>query len=247
MENPVNFSIRHLVDGLARRLWPACCLCCGLPGDGDADRDLCPACFAALPWNHHACRRCALPLPANGIDRICGACQQRGSASALAETHASFRYDAPLDRLLPRFKFHQSLAAGRLLSSLMSHALADIAAASPSACVLPIPLHRRRLAERGYDQALELAKPLARRLGLPLRRELLQRQKPTRAQSQLDKQARLRNLRHAFAASTTQPMPAHIVLIDDVMTTGATLEAAAKALHRAGATRIDARVCARVV
>lgn len=242
---PVNFSMRPLVDGLARWLWPPCCLVCGLPGDGDADRDLCPACFDALPWNHHACRSCALPLPANGIDPVCGACQQ-GSTPALTEIHATFTYAAPLDRLLPRFKFHQSLAAGRLLSGLMIRALGDAAAASPSACLLPIPLHRERLATRGYDQALELAKPLVRGLGLPLRHDLLCREKSTRAQSRLDRQARQRNLRHAFAVNTTRSLPAHIVLIDDVMTTGATLEAAAHVLRCTGVERVDAWVCARV-
>ncbi|QWF19930.1 ComF family protein [Lysobacter capsici] len=119
------------------------------------------------------------------------------------------------------------------------------AGAAPPVLV-PIPLHRSRLRERGYDQALELARPLARQLGLPLQAQALTRVRDTSAQSQLDASQRRRNLRDAFAWNGDVAMPAHIVLIDDVMTTGATLHSAARVLRRAGALRVDAWVCARV-
>ncbi len=155
--------------------------------------------------------------------------------------HAAFAYAAPLDRLLPRYKFHQDLAAGHLLAQLMAHAFAGCE--RPQALV-PLPLHRARLRERGYDQALELARPLATTLHLPLHADLLRRVRATPAQSQLDGMARRRNLRGAFVV-TGGPLPAHVALIDDVMTTGATLHAAAMALRRAGVARVDAWVCAR--
>lgn len=106
-----------------------------------------------------------------------------------------------------------------------------------------MPLHRARLRRRGYDQALELARPLARGLGLPLC-DGLHRVRATAPQSELDARARRRNLRHAFAVQA--PLPPHVALVDDVMTTGATLHAAAQALRRAGVGRIDAWVVARV-
>jgi len=157
--------------------------------------------------------------------------------------HAAFVYARPLDRLLPRFKFHGDLAAGRLLSQLMGEACATWP--RPDALVA-VPLHRSRLRQRGYDQALELARPLARMLRLPLRHDLLHRRHPTAAQSDLGAVARRRNVRNAFVADTAHALPAHVVLVDDVMTTGATLHAAANALRRAGVARIDAWVCARV-
>ncbi|MFC5578921.1 ComF family protein [Lysobacter niabensis] len=229
----------------ARLLWPSRCLVCDEPGlEG---LDLCAACAAALPWNRCACPRCALPLPAA---TECGDClrreaalAQRGQAPALAGIHASFVYAAPLDRLLPRFKFHRDLAAGALLSQLMAEATTGLP--RPDA-IVPVPLHRARLRRRGYDQALELARPLACALELPLRDDLLRRVRETAAQSELDAVARRRNLRGAFALMPGAPVPDHVALVDDVMTTGATLHAAAAALKQAGVRRVVAWVCARV-
>lgn len=244
MHHPVNFAMRALVDGIGALLWPPRCLLCGAPGAGG--RDLCAACAAALPWNRSACGRCALPLAvADGAQapdggRLCGRCQQ--APPPLDAARAAFLYGFPLDRLLPRLKFHQGLAAGRLLAALAAEAFAQ--APRPEALV-PVPLHRTRLRERGYDQALELARPLARRLDLPLRDDLLRRRKPTAPQSRLDAAARRRNLEHAFEVRRHAPLPAHVALFDDVMTTGATLHAAAGALRKAGVRRVDAWVCAR--
>jgi ComF family protein len=170
-----------------------------------------------------------------------GACLRRPPPVQAA--HAAFLYAAPLDRLLPRFKFHHDLAAGRLLSQLMAQALTD--AGRPQALV-PVPLHQARLRSRGYDQALELAKPLARALRLPMLPDALRRIRATAPQSELDAARRRRNLRRAFDARRDPPLPAHVALVDDVMTTGATLHAATDALRRAGVARVDAWVCARV-
>lgn len=152
-------------------------------------------------------------------------------------------YAAPLDRLLPHFKFRQDLTAGRLLAQLMTAGLSD---AERPAALLPVPLHRGRLRERGYDQALELARPLARASDLTLLDGVLRRRRSTAPQSTLDAKQRRRNLKDAFVVRPGVDLPAHIALVDDVMTTGATLHAAATALRRAGVPRIDAWVCARV-
>lgn len=161
----------------------------------------------------------------------------------LDATHAAFDYAFPLDRLLPRLKFHRDFAAGRVLAQCMAEHFADLP--RPQALV-PVPLHRGRLRQRGFDQALELARPLARALDLPLQAGLLHRCRATHAQSRLDADARARNLRGAFRVDARAALPAHVALVDDVMTTGATLHAAAKALRAAGVARIDAWVCARV-
>jgi ComF family protein len=226
-----------LRNDAARLLWPSRCLACG--EHGEEALDLCAACLRALPWNQCACPRCAMPLPVPAA--ACGTCLQRPPPLALV--HAACVYAPPLDRLLPRFKFHHDLAAGRLLAQLMADACSVLP--RPEALV-PIPLHRARLRQRGYDQALELAKPLARALQLPLIEDLLIRRRATAAQSELDAVARRRNLRNAFVVRDDHALPAHVVLIDDVMTTGATLHAAANALLRAGVARVDAWVCARV-
>lgn len=237
MRNPVNFEPRRLVDGIAALAWPSRCLLCGDPGRNG--RDLCTTCTHSLPWNRRACGRCALPLASD--DRLCGACLLQ--PPPLDAVHAAFVYGYPLDRLLPRLKFHRGLAPGRLLSQLMATAFAE--AERPDA-IVPVPLHRSRLRSRGYDQALELARPLAKALDITLRTDLLVRGKATTPQSRLDAAARHRNLRGAFTAPFRTTPPAHVVLLDDVMTTGATLHAAARTLRKAGVQRIDAWVCARV-
>lgn len=234
---------RPLADffsGLGPALLPLRCLVCADPGDGG--RDLCAACHRELPWNHSACARCALPLPRPAPR--CGLCL--AGRPPQAATRAVFRYAPPLDRLLPRLKFHGDLAAGRLLAQLMAEGLAKSLAAAPRpAALVPVPLHRGRLRQRGYDQALELARPLARSLALPLLADRLLRQRATAPQSELDARARQRNVRGAFALAPGPALPAHVALVDDVMTTGATLAEAARLLRRAGVARVELWVVAR--
>lgn len=205
-------------------LWAPRCLVCEERGaDG---RDLCLACADALPWDRDASPHCA------------------GHAGhPLCAVHAAFVYGFPLDRLVPRLKFHADLAAGRLLAQLCGDAFAHLP--RPDA-LLPLPLHRARLRQRGYDQALELARPIAQRLHLPLLHDGLVRVRATQAQSTLHARERLHNVRGAFAVVDAARLPRHVVLVDDVMTTGATLQAAAQALREAGVARVDAWVCARV-
>jgi ComF family protein len=176
-------------------------------------------------------------LPAAGT---CGACLR--TLSPLDRVHAACLYTAPIDRLLPRFKFHEDLAAGRVLSQLMSEAFASVE--RPDALV-PVPLHVRRLRSRGYDQALELALPVARALRIPMQARLLVRRRATAPQSERNAAARRRNVRGAFCVRAHSAVPRHVALVDDVMTTGATLHAAASALLLAGVERVDAWVCAR--
>ena len=238
----VNKIISRKVYGwwsrLGEVLLPLRCLICAEPGTNGCD--LCAACRAGLPWNRHACVQCALPwAERDGPAARCGACL-RLAVSPLQQTRAGFVYARPIDGLVRRFKFHQDLAAGHLLSSLMAEPLR---AASLPLAIVPVPLHPARLRQRGYDQALELARPLARQLQLPLCHGL-RRIRSTAPQSELDAGARRRNLRGAFVAG--RGLPAHVALLDDVMTTGATLHAAATALRRAGVIRVDAWVCARV-
>lgn len=248
MSSAVNLTSPAAVDGLrarlafwlrtdaSRLLWPNRCLVCEAPGlDG---LDLCAACEGELPVNAAACRGCALPLAEPGV---CGACL--AARSPLTQVHAAFVYAAPLDGLLPRLKFGGDLAAGRLVAQLMATHLAHVP--RPQALV-PVPLHRARLRRRGFDQALELTRPLGRALGLPVLDGALLRIRATREQSTLSAQARQRNLRGAFAVRPRLPLPAHVALVDDVMTTGATLRAAAVALRLAGVQRVDAWVAARV-
>ncbi len=221
---------------LGRALLAPRCLVCDARGEGGLD--LCADCAAALPWNTTACPRCALPML---HAQTCGHCLRHPPPMTL--TVAALVYGPPLDRLVPRLKFHGDLAAGRLLAALMAQAMSG--APRPQALV-PVPLHDRRLRRRGYDQALELARAVGRRLDLPVLDTALLRSRDTAPQSEQDAQARRRNLRGAFSVRPGAALPAHVALLDDVMTTGATLHAATRALLHAGVARVDGWVCARV-
>jgi ComF family protein len=198
---------------------------------------LCPYCRTDLPWIGTGCPRCALPLTVPG--QPCGACQTR--PPPFDTTVALFHYAPPVDTLVQQLKFGQGLHLARLFAELLSDRLAD--APRPD-CILPVPLHPRRQCERGFNQALEIARPLARRLSCRVDIATCVRARATPPQAQLSAVQRRRNLRDAFRIA--RPLTVrHIALLDDVMTTGSTLAALAGLLRRAGAERIDVWVCAR--
>ncbi len=217
-------------------LLPLRCLLCGAPGDDGLD--LCRACAGELPRNRPCCGRCALPLAAPIA--LCGRCQRRPPPWDAA--WAPFRYGWPLDRLESRYKFDGDLATGRVLATLWTREAMVI---EPPALLLPVPLHVGRLRQRGYNQALELARPLARAFKIPLHAEVLLRTRATGAQTELEARERRRNVRGAFAVCRQVPLPSHVAILDDVMTTGATLAECTRVLKRAGVRRVDVWALAR--
>jgi ComF family protein len=225
-----------MLDQALQRFWPARCAACAGPALG---RDLCAACAAEVQHNDPACPCCAEPLLVPAL--ACGHCLRR--APSYAAAWAPFRYAAPLDLLVQQLKFGANLAAGRVLGQLWVEALVERTPPS-GATLLPVPLARSRLAERGYNQALELARPLARRLDLCLHTHGLRRIRATDPQSGLDRRARQRNVNGAFAADPSL-RGQEVIVIDDVMTTGATLAACARALKRVGVARIEVWALAR--
>ncbi len=232
-------QVYHWLKNVQEVIYPLRCLLCGAPGEGG--RDLCCHCFAELPHNPVACPLCALPLAAHEVG-LCGECLKH--ASPLDGSIVPFRYAPPLDHLLLGLKFNQQLVNARLLGGLMAEAIAARGDKRPD-CILPVPLHRRRLRERGFNQALELARSVSRQLGIPLAAELAVRPMATAAQSSLEKKARQRNIRGAFAVRGE--LPAHIAILGDVVTTGSMVNELARLLRRGGAKRVVVWACARVV
>lgn len=222
------------------QVFPPRCLVCA--GEGGAYHDLCSACALELPRLGPCCQRCAEPLSSNGL---CGRCLR--AAPLFDEVHAPFLYAPPLDRLIKAFKFDGQLEAGRLLAELLTDFLADsLAGQEPPQALLPVPLHPNRLRERGYNQALELARPVARCLRIPLLPNALQRLRDTPQQAQLALPQRQRNIHAAFAMPQALALQ-HVAIIDDVMTTGSTVNEIARVLRAAGVGRVQVWVCARVV
>lgn len=230
---------RPRIAALLDRWLPEPCAGCGESG---AAGGLCVDCRAALPWNARCCARCALPLPLPAA--LCGRCLKR--APPQSATHAPLRYAEPVDRLLTELKFGQRLAAGRCLSALLLENARLVAFCADIDLALPVPLHPRRLRERGYNQALELLRPITAALRLPLAIDALRRERETTPQTGLDAVARRRNLRGAFAVDGDAVAGRCVLLMDDVVTTGTTASEAARALLRAGAREVRVLAAARV-
>lgn len=232
--------VYNWLEKLQHSTFPTSCRLCRAPGEPGIE--LCVPCRRELPWLTRACRRCALPLPPESNATTCSNCQK--SPSPLAECRALFTYQPPVDGWIQKLKFDQDLAAARLLGALLARSLQrEVGAASVA--LLPVPLHRRRLSERGYNQAMEIARPLAR-CGYRVETRCCTRIRDTGAQSGLPATARRGNMRGAF--SVCRPVSGqHFVIIDDVLTTGSTLKELARALTAAGADSVRAWVIARAV
>lgn len=225
-----------MVDSILRRALPGRCIFCLAPAH--AERPWCQACFEGLPWNLPACPRCAEPQPDAWRGRTCGACLRR--PPAFVGARVPLRYTDEVAWLVRRFKFQASPRAGMVLLALLDEALSEEARAWPQALV-PVPLHAHRARGRGFDQAEWLAARLARRLGVPLL--CGRRLRDTPSQRGLDRRERRANLRGGFRMAA--PLPARVALLDDVMTTGATLEALARACLATGAEEVEAWAVAR--
>lgn len=204
---------------------------------------LCPACNHRLVrWPVRGCGICGRPfageLPANAR---CGECRRH--PPPYGRLLSAWSYQAPADATLMALKFRHleylGGHVGRRLAHLLGPRLDDCE------MVVPVPLHWTRYFSRGYNQAAAIARPLAADLGLPVVHALARR-RPTPAQSRLQRTARRKNLRGAFRARRPSRIRGrHLLLVDDIVTTGATLEAAAHCLRRAGAAEITAATAAR--
>lgn len=157
---------------------------------------------------------------------------------------APYRYAYPLDFLIRALKYGGGIAHGRVLAELFASRLREAECDELPAALLPVPLGTARFIERGYNQAIELATHISRQLAIPLRTDLLIRTRETREQAGLDRKARRKNLRAAFALR--QPLPVkHVAIVDDVVTTGSTANEIARVLKRAGASRVEVWAIAR--
>lgn len=234
---PTNHGWWHRLLDL---LLPARCVLCGRPSPAVC---ICLPCMHDLPWCGWHCHQCGLPL---GIttDASCGQCLQH--SPPFSTTLSPLRYEFPVDSLVRALKFKHQLAEGRVLSHLMCEFISQQGSSLPDV-LIPVPLHRKRMISRGFNQAYELASYISRTLSIPIHAGGLRRGRNTDAQSGLNRQQRQSNVRGAFYWRGTQTPPRHIALVDDVMTTGTTVTECARVLKQAGAKRVDIWVAARAV
>lgn len=217
-------------------LFPCCLLC---QQRLNHYQRICADCRDTLPWVQGACQRCARLLPSNHPH--CGHCQQH--PPAFDQVIVALDYVFPVEKLILGGKFSQQLSYLALLADLFLEYHQQTMAFKPD-LLIPVPLHAQRLRERGYNQALELAKIIGRKLVVPVAIDAARRIKPTIAQAHLTASARTGNVKNAFEA--TLPLSEkRIAIVDDVLTTGSTVQALSVALRRAGASNIDVYCMAR--
>ncbi|MEE4361651.1 MAG: ComF family protein [Pseudomonadales bacterium] len=242
---------RHAIDllrialaGRRARAAGGRCALCGL--DSHRPLDLCIPCESDLPRPGRGCRQCALPLPPDALADRCGACLRR--PPQIDHLHVTCSYADPADLLVQGLKFRGELYQAEVMARLMVAAMPAALAASlrAGALLVPAPLHPLRRWQRGFDQAEVLAHRLGRLTGSPVVCRFLRRTRRTRAQSGLDRRGRQHNVRGAFQARGPAP-GAHLILVDDVVTTGSTLDALAGTCRRAGAERVDGWCFARTL
>jgi len=232
-----NISTRVLNNCLefVRARLPQSCVLCG--SDGGGEGALCAPCRESLPWlAHPSCEVCASPL-ASG--RVCGACLEQ--APRFDRVEAAFAYRYPVDAMVQAFKYRGRLALARVLGRLL-----DDAVSSEVDVILPMPLSRGRIAERGFNQALELARVLAPRHRVELLADACRKVAETPPQAALPWIERAKNVRRAFVCDADL-RGLRVAVVDDVLTTGATLNELARVLRRAGADQVIGWVVARAL
>lgn len=233
--------MRSLLAACVEILLPRACARCG--GAAAGDRAFCDACAAATPrLPRGGCALCQAPFASAAK---CGACARE--RSPLAEIVAEAPFEGEVAAWVHRFKYPSPGFAGldprpdAALASLVRDAARRLVAAPD--LVVPVPMHESRRRARGFHPAGELARAAARELGCALALDALRTTRATASQTGLDRSERRRNVRGAFAVSRPIPRGARVALVDDVVTTGATLAECARVLRRAGASRVVA-ICA---
>lgn len=229
----------YLLKKLCAWLLPYHCILCSYKTE--RWQDLCDQCRQALPQSMHACWRCAMPMPETGL---CGLCLT--TPPPFDHTHALYLYASPITNLILELKFSQALINARILGELLAEQITHTWYAQKPLpdLIIPMPLHVTRLKERGFNQAIEMARPIAQKTRLPLDVHSVLRIKPTLPQATLSASDRIKNVQGAFAV-TCDLSGLHIAVVDDVITTGNTMREFCHILKQHGAQTIDVWCIAR--
>ena len=223
-----NTRLQKLLNWLA----PKMCIACHSPLL-DSRLPCCSTCYAELPFQHETCTYCGQRF--TGPGDYCGACLAQ--PPTYDRCFCPFEYAAPIDQQIIKLKYHQNPYIARDIAAMLAVELETANIARPE-LLIPVPLHRTRLRQRGYNQSALLAKHLGKQLGIPVDYHSLTKHKHTANQAELSLTARQNNLKNAFRVS--RPIKAsHVAIIDDVITTGSTAREIAKILKRKGVVYIQ--------
>lgn len=245
LQDWLGLSLRLLGRGLLDLVYPGCCLTCGRPLS-PSEPHLCGACLHALfDEPGLSCPRCAATVGPHGVvDGTCPGCRDQRPAFAAALRLG--RYDGLLREVVLRLKHHRGEGLAEVLGVQWLARASDRFRALGAEAVVPVPLHFWRRLHRGYNQSAALARVIAAALAIPCQPRWLRRVRNTPSQAGLSSTARRENVRGAFNVPAGAPVSGRsVLLVDDVMTTSATADEAARALRRAGAAHVCVAVLAR--
>lgn len=214
-----------------------CLLCRTMTGSASG---LCGDCLPDLPLTGADCTACGMP------EAEPGSCPCSPTDWPFSAVLCAAYYRFPMDHLIHQFKELPRHESARPLAWLLASRVRRHAGARP-ALLIPVPAAAERLQKRGFDQALELARETGRQLRIPVRTDVFERRRGLPAQKGLNAAQRARNIRLAFRAGKLRGLPDHVALVDDVLTTGATVRHLADMLHRAGVHRVDVWTLARAL
>lgn len=239
-------DVNNWSNKIQSNLYPYTCFLCGTAGDNKLD--LCNDCLSEFKSMHSCCSRCGIALDnrynhqkSNAIKHlVCGACLKKPPSFDQVKT--LYHYEGAPRFLIQSLKYQNKHSCARTMGTLMAAQL-NTQAAKPDAFI-PIPLHIKRLRQRGFNQATEIANYLQHSIGYRSQNKILKRVINTAQQMNLKAPQRKKNMRGAFSCQPAKHLP-YVILIDDVVTTGSTANEAAKALKKAGVKRVDVWAFAR--
>jgi ComF family protein len=247
-----NACFRQVAGALASVIFPAPCRICGEMLEDASRIPICRSCLASLvPWTAPLCQRCGRPFASGAAVQgvaapLCHGCRRGLYDFDFARSYGA--YSPAMTQAIVLLKYEQVTALAGWFAQRLLPLAREHAAEFSADVVVPVPLHRDRQRERGYNQAELIARPLAKRLGLPCRSYLLVRTLPRPAKLRLTSRERWRSVRNAFVTSESSRVDKlRVLLVDDVITTGATLDACSRALRQAGASYVAAVAVARVM
>jgi ComF family protein len=238
----------ELAQKLLSALFPSRCILCRQTvriAAINPNIEVCRDCYKILPHNDNSCARCALPLPVDvGNQTWCGRCIKK--TPSYDYSGSVFRYEGDIINLIHQLKFGEKISHARSIGEVLlaffenallaKHGLPD--------CIVPVPLHAKRLRERGYNQSIEIARVMAKSLKIPIAHDAVVKKHSTLAQSGLNASERKKNIKNAFSVMNVEDYK-HVLIIDDVVTTGSTVNEMAKILKKNGVERVGVLSIAR--
>jgi ComF family protein len=240
--------LSEILTGIADLIFPPLCITCGMVLEEHASLPFCPPCTEGIHFiRSPLCPRCGIPFPvAEGNDHLCGECLVTERPYAVAR--AVGLYEKTLLTAIHLFKYRGKIGIGEVLGEIMADYAGGQWDMTVFSLIIPVPLHRKRLRERGFNQAVILARQIAKRFSLPLDFMTLRRERFTAPQVGLGREERCANVRMAFAVRKPEKLAGRkILLVDDVTTTGSTLTECASVLTQAKAESVAILTLARAL